>query len=147
MDKPQKPSINIPTEFASNGVKTDFTAEKLLNGFPEVTPDVLAGDNLNKFIDDVYKALNYTIKSIDYIYSKLLAKEIHIRPEITANENGEYIWIINHNFGHSNIKAFLYDNTTNLLLWGEPQVITDTEVHYISKKYIEPETLKAVLIG
>ena len=51
MDKPQKPSINIPTEFASNGVKTDFTAEKLLNGFPEVTPDVLAGDNLNKFID------------------------------------------------------------------------------------------------
>jgi hypothetical protein len=53
-----KPNINIPAEFAVNGIKTDFDNSKLLNGFYRLNPDVLAGDNLNKFIDDTYKGLN-----------------------------------------------------------------------------------------
>ena len=53
-----KPNINIPTEFAINGNKTDFSQAKITNGFDRLQPDVLPGDNLNKFIDDTYKGLN-----------------------------------------------------------------------------------------
>lgn len=61
MAKPIKPNIQIPQAFAINGDKTDFLEEKIQNGFDPVDPDVLAGDNLNKFIDDTYKGLNYSI--------------------------------------------------------------------------------------
>ena len=53
-----KPEINIPAEFAVNGVKTPFSNAKIQNGFDRINPDVLTGDNLNKFIDDTYKGLN-----------------------------------------------------------------------------------------
>ena len=53
-----KPNINIPTAFAINGDKTDFPQAKITNGFDRLQPDVLPGDNLNKFIDDTYKGLN-----------------------------------------------------------------------------------------
>lgn len=33
MNKPTKPNITIPEAFAVDGLKTDFTAEKLQNGF------------------------------------------------------------------------------------------------------------------
>ena len=52
-----KPNINIPTEFAINGDKTDFSQAKITNGFDRLQPDVLPGDNLNKFIDDTYKGV------------------------------------------------------------------------------------------
>lgn len=60
-----KPNINIPAEFAVNGIKTDFDNSKLLNGFDRLNPDVLAGDNLNKFIDDAYKGLNGVLELYD----------------------------------------------------------------------------------
>ena len=53
-----KPNINIPAEFAIIGDKTDFSQAKITNGFNRLQPDVLPGDNLNKFIDDTYKGLN-----------------------------------------------------------------------------------------
>lgn len=53
-----KPNINIPAEFAVNGIKTPFSNAKIQNGFDRINPDVLAGDNLNQFIDDTYKGLN-----------------------------------------------------------------------------------------
>lgn len=53
-----KPNINIPAEFAVNGVKTPFSNAKVQNGFDRINPDVFAGDNLNQFIDDTYKGLN-----------------------------------------------------------------------------------------
>jgi len=147
MDKPQKPNINMPTEFATNGVKTDFTAEKLLNGFPEVTPDVLAGDNLNKFIDDVYKASNYSMNSIEHMYSQMIMKEVHVNPELIADENGLYNWTINHKFAHSDIKATLYRIEDNAELWGKPKSINNTEVKYSFKSQVPVGTIKAVLIG
>ncbi|MGN0031160.1 MAG: hypothetical protein ACI37Q_04310 [Candidatus Gastranaerophilaceae bacterium] len=67
MNKPTKPNIVIPESFAENGIKTDFDNEKLTNGFDRLQPDVLAGDNLNKFIDDTYKGLNYGIAAADAI--------------------------------------------------------------------------------
>lgn len=67
MNKPEKPNITIPESFAVNGVKADFDSNKVLNGFDRLQPDVLAGDNLNKFIDDTYKGLNYALDIGDYI--------------------------------------------------------------------------------
>ena len=69
MAKPTKPDITIPQGFAQDGQKTDFTQEKLQNGFNPVDPDVLAGDNLNKFIDDTYKGLNYSMNGVDSLYA------------------------------------------------------------------------------
>ncbi len=68
MAKPIKPDVNLPPEFAPKGKKTDFPSEKIENGFDPVDPDVLAGDNLNKFIDDTYKSLNYSIRGIEDLY-------------------------------------------------------------------------------
>ena len=72
MTKPTKPSLNIPEGFATNGTKTDFEQEKIQNGFDPVDPDVLAGDNLNKFIDDTYKGLNYTIDGVTDLYKGII---------------------------------------------------------------------------
>ena len=60
-----RPNISIPTEFATNGTKTDFSASKISDGFDRLNPDVLAGDNLNKFIDDTYKGLNGVLELYD----------------------------------------------------------------------------------
>ena len=65
MEKPIKPEIKIPAAFALEGQKTDFVEEKIQKGFSNVDPDVLAGDNLNKFIDDTYQGLNYAIAGTD----------------------------------------------------------------------------------
>lgn len=67
MNKPTKPNITIPAEFAPNGVKTPFPKIKVQDGFDRINPDVLAGDNLNQFIDDTYKASNYALDLGDYV--------------------------------------------------------------------------------
>lgn len=67
MDKPIKPSVTIPAEFAPNGVRTPFSNAKVQDGFDRINSDVLAGDNLNQFIDDTYKASNYALDLGDYV--------------------------------------------------------------------------------
>ena len=67
MNKPVKPNITIPESFAKNGIKTDFDSDLIAEGFDNLKPDVLAGDNLNKFIDDTYKGLNYGMAAADAI--------------------------------------------------------------------------------
>ena len=68
MTKPINPNITIPANFAQNGQKTDFAEEKILNGFNPLEPDILSGDNLNKFIDDTYKGLNYSMDGVSDLY-------------------------------------------------------------------------------
>ena len=65
MNKPVKPNITIPASFADNGEKAPFDNDHMLNGFPKMAPDVLAGDNLNEFIDNTYKGLNYSMAASD----------------------------------------------------------------------------------
>lgn len=72
MTKPIKPNITIPEAFAVNGQKADFLEEKIQNGFSKTDPDVLAGDNLNKLIDDTYKGLNYSIGGVSDLYKSLI---------------------------------------------------------------------------
>jgi len=73
MAKPTEPNISIPQGFANEGQKTDFLEEKIQKGFDPVDPDVLAGDNLNKFIDDTYKGLNYTIDGVNDLYKGVVS--------------------------------------------------------------------------
>lgn len=68
MAKPTEPNIEFPQAFAIDGQKTDFLEEKIQNGFDPIDPDVLAGDNLNKFIDDTYKGLHYSIDAVNDLY-------------------------------------------------------------------------------
>lgn len=84
MNKPTNPNITIPESFAVNGIKADFDNNKILNGFDRIQPDVLAGDNLNKFIDDTYKGLNYSIAGTDAI--NLIQED-----EVLSVENGQLV--------------------------------------------------------
>lgn len=68
MDKPTNPNVIVPAQFAIDGTKTDFSNEKLQNGFDNIAPDILAGDNLNKFIDDTYKSINYSNAGVADLY-------------------------------------------------------------------------------
>lgn len=68
MAKPTNPNINFPQAFAIDGQKTDFLEEKIQDGFDPIDPDVLAGDNLNKFIDDTYKGLHYAMDGVNDLY-------------------------------------------------------------------------------
>ncbi len=74
MSKPTRPNISVPAEFAVQGQKADFNEDKILNGFKSNEPDVLSGENFNKFIDDTYKGLNYALDLGDYVNNKLLNK-------------------------------------------------------------------------
>ena len=68
MTKPTNPKIVVPEGFAISGQKEDFTPDKIQNGFDPIDPDVLAGDNLNKFIDDTYKGLHYSMSGVSDLY-------------------------------------------------------------------------------
>lgn len=68
MAKPIKPQVIVPAEFAINGSKSNFSDEKIENGFDRVAADVLAGDNLNKFIDDTYKSITYSNAGVADLY-------------------------------------------------------------------------------
>ena len=73
MTKPTNPNLSIPSGFAESGDKTQFSDEYLESGFDPIDPDVLAGDNLNKLIDDTYKGLNYSIEGVQDLYREGIA--------------------------------------------------------------------------
>lgn len=93
MNKLIKPDITIPQSFAENGVKTDFDNTLLADGFDNLRPDVLAGDNLNKFIDDTYKGLNYALNFGDYIDEKVSKSGDTMTGDLTINKNGGHFRI------------------------------------------------------
>lgn len=100
-----KPDIQIPASFAIDGIKTDFDNTKIQNGFDRLQPDVLAGDNLNKFIDDTYKGLNGVL---DLYKGAVLydVNETYSNKSIIFNidENNKikiYRSLVNNNIGNS----------------------------------------------
>ncbi len=109
MSKPIKPNITIPSGFAINGTKTDFLQEQIEQGFDPVDPDVLAGDNLNKFIDDTYKGLNYSIAGVSDLYKGAVLydeNETYNDKSIVFNieDNGKvsiFLSLVNNNTGNS----------------------------------------------
>ena len=97
-----KPNIVIPSGFG--GIKTDFDNEHITNGFPQLTPDVLAGDNLNKFIDDTYKGLNGVLELFNgcVLYdSTVTYTNTSLVFNITNNNIKLYHSLQNGNVGHA----------------------------------------------
>ena len=72
MNKPVNPNITIPAAFATNGAKSDFPAERITNGFDEIAPEILAGDNFNKLVDDTYKGLTYAMAGVTDLYKSAI---------------------------------------------------------------------------
>ncbi|MBR6099069.1 hypothetical protein IKP85_04915 [bacterium] len=108
MTRLTNPNLTIPASFAENGQKSDFTSEKIQNGFNPSEPDILAGDNLNKFIDDTYKGLNYSIGSIADLYGSVLWYDSAQNYSLNAlvfgrdnnNEIGLYLSLQNNNLNN-----------------------------------------------
>lgn len=103
MTKPTNPNITIPESFATDGRKADFSDEKILNGFDPINPDVLCGDNLNKFIDDTYKGLNYSMDCINDLYRGAVLYDTNE----TYNLNSLVFYV------DSNNKTHLYRSLSN----------------------------------
>ena len=98
-----RPNIQIPKEFAINGEKADFTQEKIQTGFDKLNPDIFAGDNANKLIDDTYKGLNGVLD----LYNGVVLHEMTTTYDDKAvvgkfieNSFKLYHSLVNDNIGH-----------------------------------------------
>ena len=108
MAKPTNPNITIPAAFATSGAKTDFPAERITSGFDDIAPEILSGDNLNKFIDDTYKGLTYAMAGVTDLYKSAIqydpAETYGINSLVfNIDNNGNttfYRSVINNNVGY-----------------------------------------------
>lgn len=94
MNKPTNPNVVVPAEFAISGIKTDFSNEKIQSGFDQDAADVLAGDNLNKFIDDTYKSINYSNAGVSDLYKSAVlydGNETYYTSAIVFNVSGNNV--------------------------------------------------------
>ena len=110
MAKPTNPNINFPEAFAVEGQKTDFLDEKIQSGFDPVDPDVLAGDNLNKFIDDTYKGLHYSMDGVNDLY-----KGVVLYDETETYSNKSIVFNIDENGETGIYRSLISNNTGNAL--------------------------------
>ena len=95
---PIKPNLNIPAEFATSGVKSNFADNKITYGFDPTEPDILPGDCLNKLIDDVYRGFSYTVDGVAALYKSAVMYDSNE----TYNLNSLVFTV------DSNNKVFLY---------------------------------------
>lgn len=94
MNKPTNPNVIVPAAFALNGTKTDFSNEKIQSGFDQDAADILAGDNLNKFIDDTYKSINYSNAGVSDLYKSAVlydGTETYYTNAIVFNVSGNNV--------------------------------------------------------
>ena len=146
MTKPVNPNISIPQYFAQNGLKTDFTEEKLDSGFSNVDPDVLAGDNLNKFIDDTYKGLNYSMAGVDDLYGLVNWDKINQSKALTTGAVSEdadiYSDILNYAHSTFDLSKFTVVGSPTISNEGIASGISNN--NYISPYYLNslPDELK-----
>lgn len=94
MNKPTNPHVIVPAAFALNGTKRDFSNEKIQSGFDQDAADVLAGDNLNKFIDDTYKSINYSNAGVSDLYKSAVlydGNETYYTNAIVFNVSGNNV--------------------------------------------------------
>ena len=94
MNKPTNPNVVVPAAFAITGTKTDFSNEKIQSGFDQDAADILAGDNLNKFIDDTYKSINYSNAGVSDLYKSAVlydGNETYYTNAIVFNVSGNNV--------------------------------------------------------
>lgn len=123
MNKPTNPNVVVPAQFATNGVKIGFTQEKIESGFSNSAADVLAGDNLNQFIDDVYKSITYSNAGVADLYKSAViydGEETYRTNDIVFNVNNGsvtlYRSLANNNTGNP---------LTNATKWTQIQLGAD----------------------
>lgn len=74
--KPAIPAVTLPATFG--GMKTEFSETKVQNGFLEGTPDILAGDNLNFWLDTDGKNQEYLRAVVDFIRNCPIGKVVSV---------------------------------------------------------------------
>lgn len=93
-NKPIKPSETLPSSFG--GIKTNFSADKIANGYEPDVPDILGGANLNYLLDTLGKKEAYYDTLVDFINNIPIAKTI----SVDANDNLVYRdWLGGRNYG------------------------------------------------
>ena len=123
MNKPTNPNVVVPAAFAITGTKTDFSNEKIQSGFDQDAADVLAGDNLNKFIDDTYKSINYTNAGVSDLYKSAVlydGNETYYTNAIVFNVSGNNVTLYR-SLTDNNTGNPLSDNTK----WQQVQLGAD----------------------
>lgn len=123
MNKPTNPNVVVPAAFAITGTKTDFSNEKIQSGFDQDAADVLAGDNLNKFIDDTYKSINYSNAGVSDLYKSAVlydGNETYYTNAIVFNVSGNNVTLYR-SLADNNTGNPLSDNTK----WSQVQLGAD----------------------
>lgn len=123
MNKPTNPNVVVPAAFAITGTKTDFSNEKIQSGFDQDAADVLAGDNLNKFIDDTYKSINYSNAGVSDLYKSAVlydGNETYYTNAIVFNISGNNVTLYR-SLADNNTGNPLSDNTK----WQQVQLGAD----------------------
>lgn len=123
MNKPTNPNVVVPAQFATNGVKIGFTQEKIESGFSNSAADVLAGDNLNQFIDDVYKSITYSNAGVADLYKSAViydGAETYRANDIVFNVNNGSVTLYR-SLANNNTGNPLTDNTK----WSQVQLGAD----------------------
>lgn len=67
--KPTKPNITLPSAFGTSvsNVKTEFTAQELIDGYSASIPQVLDGGNVNWLNDALFRYLTYVTVICDWL--------------------------------------------------------------------------------
>lgn len=74
MNKPTKPSVNLPSSFG--GTKTNFDSTKIANGYEANVKDILGGANLNYLLDTAGQRQTYYDAICDFINAIPIGKTI-----------------------------------------------------------------------
>ena len=85
MNKPTTPSVTLPSSFG--GDKSNFSADKIANGYEPDVPDILGGANLNYLLDTLGRKETYYDTIVDFI------KYIPINKTIGVNANNQLVYI------------------------------------------------------
>ena len=130
MNKPTKPTKTLPNSFG--GVKTQFSAEKIQNGYEAGVADILGGANLNYWLDATGGNISYLREICDFIRDLPIAKTITVD---TDNKLVYRDWLGGRNYGELVYSAIPISDSSLKLLDGS--VLTYTGIY---KNFIEVQS-------
>ena len=114
MDKPQKPTEQLPSSFG--GIKENFSEDLQSTGYQPDVPDILGGANLNYMLDAVGKNFKYNNTISDFVNG------LPINNVISTDENNKLIY--------KNITDFSGANPdlSNLTSTGEKHFVNKSQI-------------------
>lgn len=130
MNKPTKPTNTLPNSFG--GVKTQFSTEKIQNGYEAGVADIFGGANLNYWLDATGGNISYLREICDFIRDLPIAKTITVD---TDNKLVYRDWLGGRNYGELVYSAIPISDSSLKLLDGS--VLTYTGIYKNFIDYIE----------